>query len=389
MLTRRSFLISAGTIALSQGLTACSDREAALKVLLLKGSIPPQLIGAFYRQISSGKTLSFKPEAQLKDIFSLLQTWPQKSQVKETWQEKLPFIDKQTKIPANLVTLGDYWLEKAIVAKLIQPLNISDLTRWQQLSSRWQTLVKRNEQGQPDEKGQIWGAPYRWGSTLIAYRQDKFKELGWTPTDWQDLWREELRDRISLLDQPREVIGLTLKKLGHSYNSEDLSQISNLQSQLIALQKQVKFYSSDRYLEPLIVGDTWLAVGWSRDILALASRRHNIKAVIPRSGTALWADVWVKPASSEEKGDRSSILKQWIDFCWQARSASQISLFTYAASPIIASLKADELPKNLQKNPLMLVDPQIFDKCEFLYPLPPKTQKQYEELWQKLVTGEW
>ena len=50
----------------------------------------------------------------------------------------------------------------------------------------------------------------------ITRLKNKFEELGWKPKDWSDLWRTELRDRISLLDQPREVIGLTLKKMGFS-----------------------------------------------------------------------------------------------------------------------------------------------------------------------------
>jgi putative spermidine/putrescine transport system substrate-binding protein len=384
MLSRRSFLIGSSTIAIAQGLFGCSNGQTPLNVLLLKGSIPPQSIGAFYKQISSEKTISFKPEAQLKDILSLLEDWQQKPEAKEGWQNQLPFINRSATVSANLVTLGDYWLKEAIAKKLIEPLNITDLNGWQQLPRRWQTLVKRDESGNLDENGQIWGAPYRWGSTIMAYRQDKFEALGWKPSDWGDLWREELRDRISLLDNSREVIGLTLKKLGHSYNETDLSQIPNLRSQLLALQKQVKLYSSDRYLEPLILGDTWLAVGWSSDILGVTSRYREIKAVVPRSGTSVWSDVWVKPTLAKETGDRADLLKKWIDFCWQTQSASQISLYTHAASPRILELKADELPKDIRNNPLLLIDASILDKSDFLYPLPDQTQKQYEQLWREM-----
>lgn len=384
MISRRSFLIGSSTIAIAQGLAGCSNGQTPLNVLLLKDSIPRQLIAAFYKQMSSEKTISFKPEAQLKDILSLLEDWQQKPEAKEGWQNRIPFISKSTTVSANLVTLGDYWLKEAITKKLIEPLNVTDLTGWQELPSRWQTLVKRNESGNLDANGKIWGAPYRWGSTIMAYRQDKFDELGWKPNDWGDLWREELRDRISLLDNSREVIGLTLKKLGHSYNEEDLSKIPELRSQLIALQKQVKLYSSDRYLEPLVLGDTWLAVGWSNDILGVTSRYDEIKAIVPRSGTALWSDVWVKPALSKETGDRVDLLKKWIDFCWQSQSASQISLYTNAASPKILERKADELPENIRNNPLLLVDTSILDKSDFLYPLSNQTQKQYEQLWREM-----
>ncbi len=99
-------------------------------------------------------------------------------------------------------------------------------------------------------------SPYRWGSTVIVYNRNKFQELGWMPKDWSDLWREEVRSRISLLNQPREVIGLVLKKLGKSYNTENLDQVPGLEKELRTLNQQVKFYSSNTYLEPLIIEST-------------------------------------------------------------------------------------------------------------------------------------
>jgi putative spermidine/putrescine transport system substrate-binding protein len=292
-----------------------------------------------------------------------------------------------------LVTLGDYWLEAAIEQKLIQPLEISELQGWKQLPSRWQELVKRDRSGKLDKSGPIWGAPYRWGTTAIVYRRDKFEDLGWIPKDWSDLWRPELRDRISLLNQPREIIGLTLKKLGFSYNTTNLSQVPNLKKELLALHQQVKFYSSDNYLEPLILEDTWLALAWSTDVLSLRSSYRQIEAVVPRSGTALWADLWVQPAqvatqsNSTETADLESLKKQWIDFCWQPKPAREISLFSHATSPIITDLNPADLPKDLRQNSLLLPDKSILDKSEFLKPLPKLAVEEYQALWKEIRTS--
>ena len=379
MFSRRSFLTSAGMLALVH-LSGCSEAQAALKVLLLEGSIPPQLLTAFRKQATREK-LIVKPKSQLQDLWSLLQSWHSKNQ---SASEQLSPSDI-----ADLVTLGDYWLAEAIQNKLIQPLSVERLEQWQKLPPRFIELVQRNSQGQLDSNGAVWGAPYRWGSTLIAYRRDKFKKLGWTPSDWSDLWREELKDRISLLDQPREVIGLTLKKLGYSYNTENLNEVPNLKSELLALQQQVKFYSSDNYLQPLILGDTWLAVGWSTDVSSIQKRYSTIKTALPRSGTSLWADVWVnpQPSASAKLPESDSLLHQWIDFCWLPRSASQISLFTAGASPIILSLDPNQLPPDLQNNQLIQGEKQVFEESEFLLPLSSQAQQQYQKLWQEVRTS--
>jgi putative spermidine/putrescine transport system substrate-binding protein len=386
--------MGASALALGQLASGCGNRQStALNIGLLQNSIPVQLVAEFRRTLESPVRLKFDPQAQLKDIYQNLRVWKRQSENPESSPGfSLPLISRKPPAIANLVTLGDYWLEAAIQQQLIQPLELVGLSGWEQLPPRWQGIVRRNRQGQLDESGLIWGAPYRWGTVVIAYRRDKFEELGWTPTDWSDLWNPELRDRISLLDSPREVIGLTLKKLGSSYNTKDLSQVPNLKTELLELHKQVKLYSSDHYLEPLVLGDTWLAVGWSTDILSLRGRDLLLQAVVPRSGTSLWADVWVQPAvqktaaESPEPETFKSLTQQWIDFCWRQQSAIDISLLSHAASPILVTLNPAELPNPLQTNELLLPEPSILEASEFLYPLPPTAIKQYQELWQEIRT---
>jgi putative spermidine/putrescine transport system substrate-binding protein len=217
---------------------------------------------------------------------------------------------------------------------------------------------------------------------MIVYRQDKFRPLGWEPTDWSDLWRSELKQRLSLIDQPREIIGLTLKSLGASYNTPDLDKIPQLRSQLKQLQQQVKFYSSTHYLQPLILGDTWVAVGWSSDILSILSNQPNLKAAIPSSGTSLWADLWVKPAAANP--DDSSIADRWIDFCWQSSSASLISVFSRGISPVILTQPSEKLLKESPNNPLLGMKPEILGKSEFILPLTEESQNKYLDLWKEI-----
>ena len=380
---RRSFLLGIGTLALSQVLAGCGGQDrATLRVELLKGSIPPQLVNKFRATLEQSAQVKFAPVEQLKDLFNQLESWSRsRTDVADDWQSRLPlpWIKSKPSALADLVTLGDYWLESAIEQRLIQPLDPEHLRQWQHLPQRWQALVRRNDFGQPDDRGKVWGAPYRWGSTVIVYNRDKFKSLGWTPSDWSHLWRPQLRDRISMLEQPREVIGLTLKKLRQSYNTENLNKVPDLEKELRALHQQVKFYSSDNYLQPLILGDTWLAVGWSTDVLPIIQRYPQIAAVIPESGSALWADLWVRPAGAVSS---TSLGEQWIDFCWQPEIAQQISLLSKATSPIPVTLKPPDIQKGLRT--LLLWDPQIFQRSEFLLPLPKATLEQYQSLWKQI-----
>jgi len=340
---------------------------------ILKNSVPPQLVAQFGKQEAS-VVLQILPQIQLQELFTILQTWKGKSLLPN--QEKKPEI-------ADLVMIGDYWLAKAIEQKLIQPIDSTKLENWSQLPPAWQNLVRRNDSGFADEKGKIWAVPYRWGTTVIVYRIDKFKSLGLKPpTDWSDLWREELRGRISLLDNPRETIGLTLKKLGKSYNTEDLTKVPNLKEELSKLHRQTKFYSSNAYLQPLILGDTWAAVAWSGDVLPLMQTKKDIGAVVPISGTSMWVDLWVQPANNINSD--LLLVKDWMDFCLQPEIGAKMSMLTQSSSPVILNMKPSELPELIRDNGLILPDSKVVSQSEFLFPLSDVGINQYRGLWEEV-----
>lgn len=391
--------MGAGMLAASSILAGCAaDSAPAVHVRVLKGSIPVQMVRRFrerYRMASqqSSPVLVVRPDSTLSNLFALLQAL--KSQTLQPSQGyRLSFLPQQQPAPlVDLVTLGDYWLATAIRQGLIQPLQPSAWSQWEKLPNRWRELVTRDDQGKLDPSGQVWAAPYGWGTTVIAYRADRFKREGWQPPqDWADLWRPELQGWVSLLDNAREVIGLTLKHLGQSYNTPDLTAVKELETQLTALNRQAKLYSSSNYLEPLILGDTAVAVGWSTDILPLlradraahAPDKRLYGAVIPISGTALWANLWVRPADSQPNPDSQDILNQWIDFCWESGVAPQLSLLSGTTSPIIPELDVTLLPTSLVTEPLLSPAAEILNRSEPLLPLTDATINQYRQLWRRI-----
>lgn len=391
---RRSFLISLSGVAFSQGLLGCratSDGTAGLHVL--QGTIPPQIHAAFQRflrQQQQQGSLEFSVEPELETLFTRLQQLQQQEKKPEVSSGGalgglFPMLRTSRRRPLpDLVTLGDSWLQAAIQQELIQPFDVQPLKGWSQLpQSPWHHLVRRDRQGFLDPQGENWALPFRWGSTILVYRRDIFEQRGLAPpSDWHDLWRPELQHQFSLLDSPREVIGLALKRLGQSYNSPAPQGVPDLGAQLAALQRQVKFYSSTAYLQPLVLGDTWLAMGWSSDVLPLMQRNPKLAAVFPKSGTALWADIWVRPAA--QANPLNVLTQRWIDFCWDPTIAIQLTLFSRASSPSILTVAPGTLPEPLRQNPILLPPEASFRASEFLYPLHSSSRQAYQQLWQEM-----
>ncbi len=350
--SRRNFLQGLGALGLGVGLGSCNRYDpAALNVTTLRNSLPQQLVNRF-RQHLSEPALRLQIKTTPQEIFSELEANPGQVQ----W-----------------LSLGDAWLKLAIETKAIQPLEA--LPHWADLDPRWQALVKRNDKGDLDPNGKLWGLPYRWGTTVLAYREDFMTPTGITPRDWSDLWKPEFTQKISLLNQPREVIGPVLKKLGHSYNSPDLTRISKLKPALAQLRQQTKFFSSKDYLQPLIMGDTWIAQAWSTDVLPVMQRYSNIKAIVPQSGTALWADCWVKSAQTTATSDGG-----WLEFWSQAEIANLFSQFSPAVSPFLTDFQANGPAKQF-----LLPNQPAFQTSELILPLSPQSQAEYDQLWAEVI----
>jgi putative spermidine/putrescine transport system substrate-binding protein len=373
---RRSFLSGLGALTLTQGLMGCqTNNQLRLEMAFLRSTIPSQLFGEFRKKLTGGTSLDLDPLQSLAELFEQLQTW----------RRELNQASTDTVVPVRAVSIGHYWLSQAIQQELIQPLNLDTLVGWKQLGQAWQNLVTRDRQGQlagAMRNLPVWGAPYRWGMTVIVYRKDKFAKAPnlKVPQDWDDLWQPELRGRVSLLDQPREVIGLALKRLGQSYNTPNPAAVAELRPTLAALNRQTKLYSSDTYLQPLILGDTWVAVGWSTDILPELSAGGDLVMVVPKSGTALWADLWVQPYRQQRLAEiEQGLFNQWLDFWWQPEIVNQLSQFSNAPSPLTVK---DKTPG---RSTQLLLPPTVdFARHEFIEPLGKQATAQYRQLWVEM-----
>ncbi|PIA43192.1 hypothetical protein AQUCO_02000556v1 [Aquilegia coerulea] len=260
-----------------------------LRIVALRGSIPPSWIKEFI--CSQGRRLKFQCEyrGQIGDIFSDMVSSITKGN-----------LEAGSAMAADIVTVGDSWLNLGIKKRILEPIQDVEEQDWfKGLSEKWKVYLRRNVSGELDPGGKIWAVPYRWGSMVIAYKKSKFRKHNLAPIeDWGDLWRPELAGKISMVDSPREIVGAILKYMGASYNTMDIdAQVTGgmkaAMQNFVLLQKQVRLFDDVHYLKAFGVGDVWVAVGWSSDVLPAAKRMSDVAVIVPKSGASLWADLWV------------------------------------------------------------------------------------------------
>ncbi|MEM9156892.1 MAG: extracellular solute-binding protein [Cyanobacteria bacterium P01_F01_bin.33] len=376
--TRRQMLAGLGASVLSYGLGGCGRRPPTqLSVTVL----PDMLPGSVWRDLNRvgvrARPVQVSDRAALFSELIALADPPQSSGLGRVLAAILRQVFPPPPVPQRLSLLGADWLEPAIAIEAISPLSEADLgDRFAILPSRWQQAVERH--------GQRWGVPWNWGVSGIAYNR---KFVKFPLSDWSDLWRPELQGKIVLPDHPREVIGLTLKSLGQSYNAP-VAENAELATKLAQLHEQALSYTSKHYLQTLLVRDSWVAVGWTQDLHQASQRDRNITVVIPKSGSAIAWDLWVKPnqpaLSDRSEPDAEPVLSSWFDFLLQPEVADRI--VRTSMLPVSLPMGRDRLPAKLRDRPEF--EPGLLDRCEFLQPLSPEVAADYLTLWRAMRSGQ-
>ncbi len=216
-----------------------------------------------------------------------------------------------------------------------------------------------------------YAVPYTWGTTGIVYRKDF---VTGKINSWLDLYQpsEELKGKIVMINDSKEVVGLALKALGHSFNSVDPTHYNDAAN---LLHKQRPFVFDYSYVtinenSSLVTGEIWMAMIYNGDGLVLETRHPEINFIVPKEGTSLWIDYLVVMKKSKKK----QLAYKFIDFLNEPQNAAQLSEYLMFASPNKSAKKY--LPEDHLKNPKIYPDQDILEISEVDDRLPPGIEKK-------------
>ena len=141
-----------------------------------------------------------------------------------------------------------------------------------------------------------YSVPYFWGTLGIVYNETMVEN---PPHEWEDLWSEEYRDNIMLIDGVREVMGFGLQSLGKSLNSQDLLEVEQAAQHLYNLTPNVKAIVADEIKGYMIQDAAAIAVSFSGEASEMLDGNENLHYVVPSKGSNLWFDNMVIPKTAK------------------------------------------------------------------------------------------
>jgi spermidine/putrescine transport system substrate-binding protein len=222
----------------------------------------------------------------------------------------------------DIVVPTGYMVKIMIDKNLLYPLDHSLLTNYGHIDPRF------TQSGY--DFGNKYSIPKDWGTTGFGFRKDKVKQ---GMTSWKDFFEmaPNFSGKISVLDGANEVIGSTLKYLGHSYNSDNDQELAAARDALLKFKPHVGHIDSANYKTLLANGDVAYAMGWNGDFAAILALTPAppVQYVIPSEGSEYWVDTWavLKTASDPVAAHT------FINFILDPKIEGQEANYSYYANP--------------------------------------------------------
>ena len=255
----------------------------------------------------------------------------------------------------------------------LAPMEKSKMGNISHIESRWMADA--------DHAGNMIGVPYFWGNIGLAYREDLVPN---PPVSWLDFFRpdDHLRGSLNAMESDRELLGMALKAVGHSVNSEDPSHLVAAESLLLEQKPYVKSY---RYIDlgkdsPLVTGVTGMAMVYNGDAVKLREYHPEIRYVHPKEGSALWVDYLAVGTVSPARRERALA---FIDFLNTPAMAARNAQSLHFASPNREALHLAS-PEYLA-DPVIFPPEQILQRSEMIQPVAPRTLRRINEFVARLL----
>ena len=223
-----------------------------------------------------------------------------------------------------------------------------------------------------------WCVPYMYGVTGIVYQ----KKLAQPPSAWEDLWRPDLRGRITMLDDQNEVFAACLKKVGFSVNSSNPNQLTAAQKQAISQKPLLRAYMNADVRDQLVSGDVLVAQAWAVTAgQAIAAAPDRLAFTLPREGFPRFAD----NVAILRETPRIRAAHQWIDYLLRPQVAANTVAAIHTATANGAALKL--LPLELRANSVLYPPTSDLARGEWFTTPSVTVQRLRDRLWTEIKSA--
>ena len=179
---------------------------------------------------------------------------------------------------------GDY---VSIMAQegMLQEIDRSRLSNWDNLDPEVLSWIRF-------DPGNRWSVPYMIGAAGVAVNTALVPEYerSWTLFD-----RSDLRGRMTMLDDMREVLGAALSTLGYSVNTTNQAQIDEARDLVRSWSANLLRFDAEAFGKAFANGEVWVVHGYQENVFLELDEENwdSVDFFIPVEGGSMYLDSMV------------------------------------------------------------------------------------------------
>jgi len=216
-----------------------------------------------------------------------------------------------------------------------------------------------------------YSVPYMMGTTGLIVNKKYLKDY---EKSWSIYERADLKGKMTLLDDMREVFGAALKYLGYSVNTTNPDEIEQAKQVILKWKENIVKFDATTYAQGVVNGEFWVVHGYPENVFQLIPKEDlkNFEFFVPKEGGTLWIDNMVILKDAKNK----DLAYKFINFILRPEIAAQISDYLMIPSPIT------EAQKYKKVEPLYTLDE--LRNCEIIDYIG-KHIDLYNKAWEEII----
>ena len=274
----------------------------------------------------------------------------------------------------DVIVPSDYMVSIMINLGLLEPLDYSVIKTIANIDP--ENLKSYYD---PDN---TYSVPYMWGTSGYSYDTSV---LGEDLASWKEVFepRPEVRGKVVMLDDQREVIGAALVYLGYEINETSDDALAKAKQLLLTQKPYVLAYSSQNNDDLLVAGEALIAHIWTGDALMSQQEKPTLRYVIPTEGCTVWQDNLCVPKTAPHK----YTAMVFIDFLNRPDIAGRNANYIMYGSPNKAAREQGYIDQEVLNNPGVYPPPEVWKRLQWIKDVGEEGALKLDRLWTEIKTG--
>ena len=307
----------------------------------------------------------------------IIEEFEEETGIKINYKEVTSNEDMQSLLEANpdkydLAVVTDYMVDILRQNENLENLNKEKLPNFSNLNPVYQ--------GKYYDANNEFSIPYAISTAFLLVNPEAVEDLGANPiTSYNDLWQEELKNNIVVIDWSVEIVGLALKTLGYEYNETDPKKVEEAKEKLFDLKDNIMRFETNTPEDSLINGEAVAGFMYSNQAVKGQNSNNKLQPVFPTEGMPLYIDSFVM---SKEAPNKDNAYK-FLNFLLEPKASAKISEITNFSNPNKSA--KEYLPEDFKNNPMLNLSDDLVNNTS-LYINVENVLEEYDHIYSEFKT---